>query len=111
MFSAEFVDVSLTSGDWTDVKDTLVVWPEVTDTSPFDTVLPDTETDGLVADVVTGVFPDVTATCVFAVVIVASPTDVGFLMVFKVSGPVDCVPLMDTLVVSGALDDREDLMD
>ena len=105
MLSADFVDISFTSGDWVDVTVTLVVWPDVTATSPFVTVLPDSETDELVADVVPGVCPDVTASPCLAVVMVVSPIDVALVTNPSVDGPVDCVPVMDTLVVSGALDD------
>ena len=104
MLSDDFVDISLTSADWTDVTVTLVVLPDVTATSPIVTVLPDTETEGLVADVVPGVCPDVTASLSLAVVLVVSPTDVDFVTIPSVDGPVDCVSVKDTLVVSGALD-------
>ena len=102
---SDCVDVSLTSADWTEVTVTLTVLPDVTVTSPFVSVLPDTETEGAVADVVPGVCPDVTATRGVVVDIVAFPTDVRFVMLFTVDWPVNCVPVMDILVVSGALDD------
>ena len=85
------MDVSFTSGNWIDVTVTLVVWPDVTATSPFVTVLPDTETEGLVVDVVPGVCPDVTASPRLALVMVVSPIDVDFVTNPSVDGPVDCV--------------------
>ena len=105
MLSADCVDVSFTSGDWTDVTVTLVVLPDVTDNSLFDIVLPDTETEGLVAAVFLCVGTDFSASLGFTVFIVVSTTDIGFVMVPSVDAPIDCGLVKDTLVVSGSLDD------
>ena len=105
MLSADCVDVSLTSGDWTDVTVTLVVLPDVTDTSLFDIVLPDTDTEGLVAAVFLCVGTDFSASLGFTVFIVVSTTDIGFVTVPSVDVPVDCGLVKDTLVVSGFSDD------
>ena len=105
MLSADCVDVSFTSGDWTDVTVTLVVLPDVTDNSLFDIVLPDTETEGLVAAVFLCVGTDFSASLGFTVFIVVSTTDIGFVMVPSVDALVDCGLVKDTLVVSGSSDD------